>query len=215
MSRVDEILREDNPLTDPNATEEEKDSFSLGMGMIMMMEYASSEKWKKDRQEWDVAQTEICKRMISDEVFEGAEIRLMEGCMAGAYIHVPINEKYEVDIELPDEKTIEEVIKREEYTVRIQHLDYDGCENEEEGEIFNSNYVKTIEEAKLIVKLLKDDQFEKAFRLLYNGHERLDDLLLLTKVTYTTDGWHESNEDFLKVAKAEWTWEQFREHRKL
>ena len=185
------------------------------MGMFMMQEHANSENWKEYRKEWGVSQTEICKQLTSDKVFEGAEIRLMEGCMSGAYIDVPINEKYEVDIELPDEKTLEEVIKRKEYTVRIQHLDYEGCENEEEGEIFNSNYVKTIEEAKLIVKLLKDDQFEKAFRLLYNGHERLDDLLLLTKVTYTTDTWYESNENFLKVAKGEWTWEQFREHRKL
>ena len=208
MSLVDEILKAENPLTDPNATEDEKNSFSLAMGMFMMHEYTNG-KWKEDRKKWDESQTEICKQLL----FEGAEIRLMEGCMSGAYLHVPINEKYEVDIELPGEKTLEEVIKREEYTVRIQHLDYEGCENEEEGEIFNSNYVKSFEEAKEIVRLLKEDQFEKAFRVLYNGHERLEDLLLLNRVTYTTHTWHDSNKDFLKVARGEWTWKQFRENR--
>lgn len=116
---------------------------------------------------WNECQVAIFQELLLLHPIKGAEIKrynLRDDAQAGAYLEIDFRHCW-VEIDLEDVKTIEEYRERGVVQIFINHKPTE--EDPERGEFFDHGFVETIEEAAVIVDLLRRGEFEDAMRLLF------------------------------------------------
>ena len=149
---------------EPTITEEEKNGFALLLTKGVMKELQPADN-SPICQEWNDAQSKILEQLKHH--VPGAEkflYSMSEDHQAGAYLRADLD-LYRVNIDIEDVRTMEEYQKRGLVKVVVHHQPTN--EDPERGNIFNSGWVETMEEAGAIVENLRQGQFDNAMRILF------------------------------------------------
>lgn len=182
-------------LSDPNVSEEKKNTFSMLVAMLSMREYRPPDSWVG---EWHRKQSAILEEL--KHLVPGSVVKLYnpdEDGQSGAYLEVDL-ERYQVIIDVEDVETMEQYQERRVVSVDVHHLPTE--EDPERGEIFNSGMVETMEEAGELVEHLRQDRFDEAMRMLFRlgtfdkfkvprTPENLEAVVKKSALQYTVSRW--------------------------